>query len=245
MKKANFLLERPIAHRGLHDIEKGIPENSIEAFKRAIKNNYIIELDVHLLKDGNVVVFHDDNLKRMTGIDALIKDKTYEEIKTMFLKETKYGIPSFMEVLKLVDGKVPLLIELKYDTKCGLLEDEVIKILKDYNGKYAIQSFNPLSINYYKKKCPNVLRGQLSSNFKNKKMFFIKKIILRKMFFNIITKPDFISYDINGLPNSRVKKIKKNITVLGWTIRNNDDYKLAVKYCDNIIFEKIKIDDMK
>ena len=245
MKKTNFLLERPIAHRGLHDIEKGIPENSLEAFKKAIKNNYIIELDVHLLKDGKVVVFHDDNLKRMTGIDALIKDKTYDEIKTFFLQNTKHGIPTFKEVLKLVNGRVPLLIELKYDTKLGLLEDEVIKILKDYNGKYAIQSFNPLSINYYKKKCPNILRGQLSSNFKNKKMFFIKKYILRKMFFNIITKPDFISYDINALPSAIVKKYKKNMPVLGWTVKSNNDYKLATNYCDNIIFEKIKIDDIK
>lgn len=94
-KDLNFLKNKIVAHRGYHDKDKGIPENSMLAFKRAIDENYLIEFDLHLLKDGKVVVFHDDNLKRMTGIDALIKDKTYEEIKQLKLLDTNERIPLF------------------------------------------------------------------------------------------------------------------------------------------------------
>ena len=168
----SFLKSNLIAHRGLHN--ENIPENSIKAFNKAIEKKYIIELDVHLLKDGNVVVFHDDNLKRMTGIDKLIKNTTYDEIKNLKLINSNEHIPLFTDVLKLINGSVPLLIELKYDTKIGLLEEKVISILKDYKGLYAIQSFNPFSLIYLKKHCKNIPRGQLVSNFSN--INFIKKM---------------------------------------------------------------------
>ena len=144
MKNLDFLRKPLIAHRGFFDNKKGIPENSMLAFQRAIDNDYTIELDVHILKDGKVIVFHDDNLKRMTGEDKLIKDCDYEEIEKLRLLGTNQKIPLFEEVLSLVDGKVALLIELKYDVKVGRLEKELIKILKNYKGKYAVQSFSPL-----------------------------------------------------------------------------------------------------
>ena len=105
-KDLSFLKENLIAHRGAHNINKGIPENSINAFKEAIKNNYIIELDIHLLKDNNIVVFHDDDLKRMTGVDKKLKDTTYEEIKDLKLQNTDNYIPLFKDVLDLINGKI-------------------------------------------------------------------------------------------------------------------------------------------
>lgn len=126
-KNTDFLKQNLIAHRGMHSIKNGIPENSIKAFEKAIENSYIIELDVHILKDKSVIVFHDDNLKRMTGLNKDVRDVSYNEIKDLKLQNTNFNIPLLKDVLKLVDGKVPIIIELKTDVKCGSLEKETIK----------------------------------------------------------------------------------------------------------------------
>lgn len=149
-------------------------------------------------------------------------------------------IPLFRDVLKLINGKVPLIIELKYDVKTGILEEETIKLLKDYKGKYAIKSFNPNSIIWLKKNAPNIIRGQLSSDFKYDKMNFIRKLFLKNMIFNKISKPDFISYDIRALPNNKINKLRKNKLILGWTIYNKKDLKKAKMYCDNYICENME-----
>ena len=237
MRDLKFLKETIIAHRGVHN-EKDIIENSLEAFKEAVNKNYIIELDVHFLKDGEVVVFHDDNIERMTGINKNLKDCTYDEIRNIKLLNKNTYIPKFSDVLKLVDGKVPILIELKNDNKVGLLESSLVQILKKYNGKYAVQSFNPLSIMWFKNNYPNIIRGQLVCKFKNKKMDNIKKFILKTMFFNIITNPDFISHSVDDLSYKEVNKIKKNKFILGWTVRNKERYDELIKYYDNLICEK-------
>lgn len=235
----SFLRENLIAHRGFHNIQDGVPENSILAFKRAIKKKYIIELDVHLLSDGEVVVFHDDNLKRMTGINRLIKDMDYQNIKKLKLLNTDQGIPRLRDVLKLVNGNVPIIIELKYDNKVGLLEDKVMEILKDYHGKYAVKSFHPLSVYYFKRHYPNVIRGQLVDDFKSKRKYKYKFLVLGKIIFNVFTKPDFISCDVRDFPNKRIEKFRNKKLVLGWTVRNEDDMNKAKKYCDNYICENI------
>ncbi len=239
MRNINFLSSALIAHRGYHNIQKGIPENSILAFKEAIENNLIIELDVHILKDGNVAVFHDDNLMRMTGINKNIKDMNYNELKKIRLQETNQTIPLLVDVLKLIDGQVPLIIETKYDAKYGVLEKEVIKILQQYNGMFAVKSFNPFSVMYFKRKFPEAIRGQLASDFRDKKMRKIKKVFLSRMVLNFFTKPDFISYDIRALPNNRVRKLRKNKLILGWTVKSKKDLEYAQDYCDNFICENI------
>lgn len=239
-KDLDFLKNKIVAHRGYHDINIGIPENSIPAFQRAIEKNYLIEFDLHLLKSGEVVVFHDDNLKRMTGIDALIKGKNYNDIKDLKLVNTNEHIPLFSEVLRLVNGKVPIVIELKYDTKCGFLEDKVLEILKDYKGKYAIKSFNPLTVNYLRKKAPNVIRGQLSSDFKDDKINILKKMFIRSMVYNFITKPDFISYDIRALPSKKIKRLRKKKLIMAWIIRDKKSYTNALDTCDTFIMEDIE-----
>lgn len=244
MKDINFLKENLIAHRGYHNKDAGIPENSKVAFKRAVENNYIIELDVHILKDNKIIVFHDDNTSRMTGINKNLRDCTYEEIKKLKLNNTNYTIPLFEEVLKEVDGKVPIIIELKTDNKVGKLESELVKILKTYNGKFVVKSFNPLSVYWFKKHAPNIIRGQLASNFPNDKMSSLRRFILKNLYLNFINKPDFVSYDIGALPNKRVEKYRKKHIVLGWTVRNKKDYEKGKKYCDNLIcenFDKLEV----
>lgn len=233
----SFLRNSLIAHRGLHN--KEIPENSMKAFKKAIDNNYTIELDVHLLKDGNVVVFHDDNLRRLTGINKKINDTTYIEIKQLKILNTNECIPLLSDVLNMVDGRVPLLIELKTDTKVGLLEDKLLSILKNYKGKYAFQSFNPLSLIYLKKKCNNIPRGILVSDYSKNKINLLKKYILKKMLLNFIVKPDFLSVNYNYLNNRRIQKYKNKKLILTWTIRNINDFDKYKPFCDNYIVENI------
>ena len=217
-----------ISHRGLHD-EK-IPENSMKAFKNAIKEEYAIELDLHILKDNNVVVFHDDNLKRMTGINKLIKDCTYEELKKYNLKNSKEKIPLFKDALKEINGKVPILIELKYDRRVGLLEKETIKILKDYTGIYYFQSFRLRTVRYVNK-YSNVKSGLL---IHSKGKF---DLLLNKFIFKIF-KVDFISYPIKRLPNKKIEKLHNKIPILFWVYKNNKNKEYIKKYSDKIIFEK-------
>lgn len=240
MNNVDFLKNRIIAHRGYHDISKNIPENSIASYKRAIEYGYAIEIDLHLLKDGNIVSMHDDYLERMTGNSKKLVDCTYDEIKDLKLLGTEEHIPLLKEILDLVNGRVPLLIEYKYDNKPGLLEEKSMELLKNYKGEYAVQSFNPESVKWFKTNYENIPRGQLSSTFETEKMCFIKKYILKNVLLFSYNKPDFISYSIKGLPNKRIEKIRKNgVLILGWTVKDEDDFKIGKKYCDNLICEKM------
>ena len=206
-----FLTEKIISHRGIYD-NKNIFENSLEAITKAKEKNYIVEIDIHITKDDQIVVFHDYNTKRITKKDMIIENNNYKDLNNQDI----YHIPLLEEVLELVNGKVPLLIEIKQKRKAGKLEHKLMDILNNYKGEYAIQSFNPLTIYWFKKNYPNILRGQLSYKFKTKKILKLKKYILSNMFFNIITKPNFISYKYDELSLSKIKKYKqKNITILG------------------------------
>lgn len=238
MKNLDFLKNKLIAHRGYHDMNKKIPENSIAAFKRAIRFNYPIEIDVHLTKDNKLVVFHDYSLKRVCGVNKKIEECTYSELLKYNLFDTKYKIPLFKEVLKLVDKKVGLLIELKTEKFNSKLEEELCKLLDNYKGDFAIQSFNTVSVLWFKKNRKNYIRGLLSSDFKfNKDINILKRNIVKSLVMDIIIKSDFISYDIKALPNSFINSKRNKKLVLGWTVRNKKDYYESKKYCDNLICE--------
>lgn len=240
MNNLDFLMNNLIAHRGYWDMALGIPENSISSFKRAIEYKYPIELDIHVLKDNTVVVFHDDNLKRMTGLNKEIADCTYSEIKKLYLQGTQEKIPTLKEVLELVNGKVPLLIEFKSDGHLKELEKEAMKLLINYKGKFGIQSFNPLCVNYFKKYYPNIPRGQLSHSHINSNIPFIAKFALKNMIFNIFTKPDFISYDISNCNKNKILKWEQKRMVFGWTVRSKEQYEENKKIFDNLIGENME-----
>lgn len=239
----NWLLKKPIAHRGLHNIKESIPENSLPAFEKAIQKDFPVELDVRILKDDTVVVFHDNSLDRLTGLNKLIRDIPFSGLKYIYLLNTKEKIPSLDEALTLIDGKVPVLIDIKNEGKTAHLEQELLKILKNYKGEFAVQSFNPLSLLWFEKNAPGILHGQLFSDSGYLKIGIFKKMIL-SYFFNRKVRPQFISYDITALPNRKVSKLRtKGIPVLSWTITNNKDLIKAKKYSDNYIFEFINSDD--
>lgn len=236
MKDLEFLSRNLIAHRGYHNNKKGIPENSVLAFKKAIDNKYLIELDVRLTKDQKLVVFHDDNLKRVCGVNKRVKDLTYRELLKYNLFNTTLKVPLFSDVIKLVNGRVPILIETKYHNRYGVLEKILINELSNYKGLYAIQSFYPMSLLWLKRNTKDIPIGLLSSNFKND-LNRLKSIIGKTLILDLFFKTDFISYDVKGLPNNYLsyKRNKKKIVI--WTIKNKKDYDLARQYTDSLICE--------
>ncbi len=222
MRNIDFLKENLIAHRGLY--EDGIPENSISSFERAIKFGYIVELDIHLLKDDNIVVFHDDNLKRMYDKDIALKNSTYDELK-------QYNIPLLKDVLALVNGQVPLIIELKCDRDIGLLENEVTKYLDNYNGKFAVKSFDPRRIRWFKINRPNYIRGVLFTDRGDYPVYLIY------LYTRILVKPDFISVRYTCLDKWYIRRYRKKVLVLTWVIRNKKLYSKLKDKADNYIGE--------
>ncbi len=223
MKNSDFLKNSIIAHRGIYDNKKVI-ENTISSFIKAINKGYAIELDLHLTKDNKIIVFHDDKLERLTNDKGYIKDKTIKDIKNLKLLNTDNYIPSFDEVLSLVNGKVPLLIELKNDRDDFKLEKEVIKQLNNYEGEFAIQSFRPRTILYFRIFKKSFIRGLLISQNSNKKYNSLKKIN--------ICKPDFINVDKKMLDNNIVKDF--NGIKLAYTLEKKEKNIYSDK-CDNMI----------
>lgn len=231
--RSKWFCKYKLAHRGLHN-EK-YPENSLGAFENACKNGFGIELDIRLLKDGTPVVFHDRNAFRMCSIDKNINEITIDELEQFHLSKTEYTIPTLKQVLELIDGKAPLMIELKPVKKDEKIEKIVYSLLKDYKGEFAIKSFNPLTMMWFKKHAPEVLRGMLSSYFDGIQLPFLYKLIIKKLYMFNLVKPDFISYSHNDLPNKYVKK--RDVPVIAWTINSPEMEKEVLQKADNIVFE--------
>jgi glycerophosphoryl diester phosphodiesterase len=238
-RELDWLLIRPIAHRGFYDNTPAYPENSLAAFERAVKSGYPIDLDVRLLKDSEVVVFHDRSLERMTKNKKMIKDCDSDQIQQIRLLESQQTIPLFSDVLDLVAGQVPLIIEVKNeDYRVGPLEKALWQRLSSYKGNYAIVSFNPLALKWFRKNAPQVIRGQLSSDFYGVDFPLFAKFLLRNLFLNFVSRPDLVLYDIRCLPYWAATRIKKKgLPLLGWTATNQEDHIKAMKFCDNVIFE--------
>lgn len=157
------------AHRGYHCASQGIPENSMSAFRAAISQGYGIELDVHLTLDGKLAVFHDDDLLRVCGSKDSIENLTYKELERYRLFDTKEHIPLFTDVLSLVNGQVPLLIEMKIPSSATDICSVLCETLKSYHGPYLVQSFNTMGLRWFRLHAPEVLRGQLSDNLTKRK----------------------------------------------------------------------------
>ena len=231
--RSDWFLKYKLAHRGLHnDI---YPENSLGAYENAIKYGFAIELDIRVLKDGNLVIFHDDNLNRMCGINKKLENITLEEMKEYKLKNTEYTIPTLQEVLTLVDGKVPIMMELKPVSRKMKITQRVYDVIKDYKGDIAVKSFNPLYMLWYKKNAPQILRGMLSSYFHNTNLPKIYRFLIKRLTFYDRIKPDFISYDFTNLPNKYIKN--KNTPILAWTITSPQEEMEAMQFANNIIFQ--------
>lgn len=242
---------RYIAHRGLHDVavpqsgdpsggadcSGAAPENSLTAFAYAAEHGYMIENDIHITKDGEVVVFHDDDLFRMTGVHGKPEDMTLADLKTLRLAGTDERIPTLRECLDVVSGRVPLLIEFKCIDRatCDRLCPAAASVLADYTGKYLIQSFYPLVLSYYRKHHPDICRGQLSKGF-YKEPLYMK--LLGCLVYNFLARPDFVSYDHEDATHP----CRRFCTALGaypvgWTFRSEDELKAHGHWFHTFIFE--------
>ena len=228
------------AHRGLHDNESEAPENSLPAFKKAVKAGYGIELDVQLTKDRVPVVFHDFTLERACGRPGKVYEYTYEELQQFPLFQSNERIPKFEEVLKVVDGKVPLIVEIKLEwmdlTVCAFVD----KLLKEYKGMYCIESFNPLVLTWYRRYHNDVLRGQLSDAFlKEGEYRGVLYWILQNLLLNWMTKPDFVAYNhkyADNLSRRLCRKLYKNMAA-AWTIKSQQELEAAKEEFDIFIFD--------
>ena len=219
------------AHRGLHS--QGIPENSMAAFRAAFDRGYGIELDVHLMKDGNLAVIHDSSLKRTAGADVNIEDLTAQDLKNYRLESTEETIPLFSQVLALYGGKLPMIVELK--TAKGNhapLVAAVKAILADYPGVYCIESFDPYCVHQVKKQWPLAVRGQLSENFLKTNPKYLPRplqFVMTYLLTSFLTRPDFIAYryaDRNTLSVTLSRKLWK-LQGVTWTIKSQEELNKA------------------
>ena len=238
----------PIAHRGLFDHGTPIPENSLLAFKNAIAQGYAIELDVHLSKDKEVVVHHDANLLRLSQDKRLLQDLSVLELKEIKLLKTQEYIPTLKEVLELVNGQVPVYVEIKQDkeeeqknrTRSYLLEQRVLDVLANYLGPVALLSFDPQTLRYISQNAPKLLRGQ---NFcpqadDLERPHFIIKDILGTL---ATSRPHFIVYDHMQVPGFIAKGLSYFSTMISYNVNSLEDYNLVKSIAQNIIFENIDI----
>ena len=228
------------AHRGLHDATRA--ENSLSAFKAAVDAGYAIELDVRLSSDGILVVFHDDTLDRVTAEKGRVDERSAEELGKINLMETSDTVPTFREVLELIDGRVPLLVEIKEDAMKYCVTEKTIEMLRGYKGDFIVESFNPLALSLFKKEMPEVLRGVLSQNFLNqekyrKPMYFL----LQNLLLNVTCRPDFIAFNHIDYKNAALRLTRGlfRTTSVAWTIKNEEEEKLAYKHgFSTVIFEE-------
>ncbi len=249
------------AHRGLHDNAGNAPENTLAAFEKAVMAGYGIECDVQLTKDGVPVVFHDFTLARCArypegeipqdavrnddgsfGVAGKVIDYTFEELQKFHILNSNEKIPTFDDFLKLVNGKVPLIIELKIELKDLSVCPKVDELLEGYKGVYCIESFNPLGLYWYRKHRPQVMRGQLSDEFHKDKPEEFKGplyFILTNLFFNFLTKPDFIAYNHKYSQNISLRLCRHlfGSVTAAWTIKSQEQLEAANKRFDIIIFD--------
>ena len=232
-----------IAHRGFFDYEDA-PENSMPAFERAVEKGFGIELDVQTTSDGELVVFHDANLDRMCGVDKKLTDCTLAELEQFTLGKSNEKIPRYRDVLAMIDKKVPLLIEIKPEGDYIGTIEKVTEMMKDYDGIYCVQSFEPRVLVWLKKNRPEILRGQLAMNFwfSNIELNFFEKILLSNLLLNFYAKPDFISYKQKHATQLSYVICRKlfNVENAGWTIRSQKQLNRAKKTFQIMIFDNFE-----
>ena len=239
-KRDTFPFDRTIyAHRGLHTGDSRVPENSLAAFQAAAQAGYGVELDVQFTADKKVVVFHDNNLNRMCGVDRRIDELTYAELSELRLLESDQSIPLLSEVLTVLDGAT-LLCELKamrsyLDTS---LCEATLAILDTYEGDVCIESFNPFMVRWFRKHAPEYIRGILSKKFEKGEVAQALRFPLASLFANCLCRPDFIAYQHTDHKQCffRLCRYFRPVTV-AWTVRSAAEASAAKRQFDTIIFE--------
>jgi glycerophosphoryl diester phosphodiesterase len=237
-----WLRTTPVAHRGLHDIARGVPENSLAAARAAIAKGYAIELDVQLSRDGVVMVFHDHALKRLTGEAGSIDDRTAAELGRLALLGTAERVPSFREFLGEVAGRVPLLIEFKdFSRRVGGLEAGAMRDLAGYVGEYAVQSFNPSSVLWFRDHAPRVPRGQLRVDLLRARGFSVpERLHFHRGIRKNLGAPNFEGWHVGHIGVGAARRARAaGRDLLCWTVKTEAAKRKARALGANIIFEAV------
>ena len=237
-----------IAHRGLHDLKAGCPENSMPAFRRAADAGFGIELDVRLTGDGVPVVVHDEDLFRAAGVRRRIADLTLAGLRKYRLFGTEERVPLLSEVLEAVDGRVPLIIELKADIRCRDLCEKAAALLDRYRGIYCIESFSPAALWWFRRHRPAVLRGQLSTDQwkEGNRQWWYADPFLKWCTGNFLTRPDFVAYNLRFMDTPPVFTLSRlwRAEMAAWTVRSPEEVRKYRKCCSIFIFEGFLPDGM-
>lgn len=234
------------AHRGLHDNATDAPENSLRAFRKAVDAGFGIELDIQMTKDKIPVVFHDFTLKRICGAEGKLCDYTYEELQQFSLCGSDQKIPKLEEALKVVGGKVPLIVELKIESTDLSVCEAGDRLLSAYGGEYCIESFNPLGVFWYRRHRGKVVRGQLADAFgKEGEYRGVLYFLLQNLLFNWLGKPDFVAYN-HKYPNELSRRLCRGLygnMAAAWTIKSREELTEAREHFDLFIFDSFVPDE--
>lgn len=236
----NWLLDRPIAHRGLHG--DGVPENSLAAFEAAAEAGYPVELDVRLTADAVPVVVHDERLERLCGVDAAVADLERAELADLTLLDSEQAVPTLADALAAVDGRVPVLVEVKNRGRPGAVEREAAAVLGDYDGAVAVQSFNPLTVRWFRRHRPAWPRGQVGGRLRDAPdVGLLARLAVQRLLASPLVRPAFVAYEHDALPYWPVTLHRRlGVPVLAWTVRTSDALERAREHADNVIFESVR-----
>ena len=240
-------MEQPIAHRGYFDNDSDAPENSLAAFQRAIDHGYAIELDTQITSDGTVVVLHDKSLLRTSGVDRNVEDMTDAELAECRLFGTDEKVPTFKEALDLIDGQVPLLVEIKGEAgdDVAAISAATAELLDEYDGVYAVQSFNPFALQWFKDNRPDVPRGLLSKDFiaDDEGQSPVNRVALTGMFTNVLARPNFIAYELQSDGQLTFEAIQafSDLPCFAWTLKSQEELdKARAAGFDAFIFDSFE-----
>lgn len=238
-----------IAHRGLYNNQE-VPENSLKAFRLAVENSYGIELDIQLTTDNRLVVFHDDSLLRICGIDKILNECSYAELQQYNLLDTDEKIPLFSEVLAVLKPDTPLIIEIKPEGRCIEAVKAVVEMMRNYQGLYNIESFNPMVVRYLKNNEPQIIRGQLSYNSlqdKDNHYSPLLKFIHTYLLMNFSGRPDYIAYDCTSYKNLsfRINSRLYKTECVAWTVKSQEELEEIRPYYQCFIFDSFIPEDHK
>ncbi len=243
MSRLSWLTARPIAHRGFHGIDAGIVENTLPAISAAVDSGFAVEVDVRLTADNRVVVFHDARLDRLTSSTGVIRRMTLADVRSASLTGGRARIPTLEQVLDVIAGQVPLLIEMKTDwSGAGPLELVVAETVAAYDGAVAVMSFDHLAIASLRRIAPELPRGLVASRFSADRWPTWprwRRLAYRHLLPAIIGRPHFINYEVSALPASAPLALRHfiGLPLLTWTVRTPNDRSVAAEWADQIIFE--------
>ena len=221
MKDTAFLKNTYFARRGIYD-NKRIYENTISSYNRAVKYKIGIELDIRLLKDGTIICFHDDDMMRLLHMEGKIDNLTYDELCYL----SKFQIPRLEDALNAINGNVPIIIQIKEKYRKNSLEIKLCKLLDNYKGNFAIESFHIKPLKWFNKNRPNFIIGYMIGWKNFRKDTFFKKY-------------DFICIKINTYKPLILKKYKEKKIVIGWRVNKREDFDINKNFYDTLICDNV------